>query len=245
MVLAAGAVSIAVTTRYLGAAGYGRFALALALLQALGVLADAGLVAVVVREASKAPQRTAELVGNALVAPAGARRRGRRAGRRGQRAARVRARRPHGGADRRGPVRDGHRVVARSPRCSRSGSSSGAARSPTPPAAWRAWPRCWRSSPPTSASPPWWRAPPWARPSRWRSPTASPAGWCACASPPTGPSGASSPSPRSRSASRSRWPSSTSAPTRSSWRSRGPPRRSATTRSRTGSTSCSGCSRRW
>ena len=66
VVLAAGAVSIAVTTRYLGAAGYGRFALALALLQTLGVLADAGLVAVVVREASRTPQRTAELVGNAL-----------------------------------------------------------------------------------------------------------------------------------------------------------------------------------
>ena len=66
VVLAAGAVSIAVTTRYLGAEGYGRFALALALLQTLGVLADAGLVAVVVREASRAPGRTAELVGNAL-----------------------------------------------------------------------------------------------------------------------------------------------------------------------------------
>ncbi len=66
VVLAAGAVSIAVTTRYLGAEGYGRFALALALLQTLGVLADAGLVAVVVREASRSPHRTAELVGNAL-----------------------------------------------------------------------------------------------------------------------------------------------------------------------------------
>jgi O-antigen/teichoic acid export membrane protein len=66
VILAAGAVSIAVTTRYLGAAGYGRFALALALLQALGVLADAGLVAVVVRESSRAPARTAQLVGNAL-----------------------------------------------------------------------------------------------------------------------------------------------------------------------------------
>lgn len=66
VVLAAGAISIAVTTRYLGAGGYGRFALALALLQTLGVLADAGLVAVVVREASRAPQRMAQLVGNAL-----------------------------------------------------------------------------------------------------------------------------------------------------------------------------------
>jgi O-antigen/teichoic acid export membrane protein len=66
VVLGVGAASIAVTTRYLGAAGYGRFALALALLQALGVLADAGLVAAVVRESSRAPQRTAQLVGNAL-----------------------------------------------------------------------------------------------------------------------------------------------------------------------------------
>ena len=66
VILAVGAASIAVTTRYLGAAGYGRFALALALLQALGVLADAGLVAVVVRESSRTPARTAELVGNAL-----------------------------------------------------------------------------------------------------------------------------------------------------------------------------------
>jgi O-antigen/teichoic acid export membrane protein len=66
VVLAAGAVSIAVTTRYLGDAGYGRFALALALLQTLGVLADAGLVAVVVRESSRAPARTAQLVGNML-----------------------------------------------------------------------------------------------------------------------------------------------------------------------------------
>jgi O-antigen/teichoic acid export membrane protein len=65
-VLAIGAASIAVTTRYLGAAGYGSFALALALVQMVGVLADAGLTAVVVREISREPRRTAELVGNAL-----------------------------------------------------------------------------------------------------------------------------------------------------------------------------------
>jgi O-antigen/teichoic acid export membrane protein len=65
-VLAIGAASIAVTTRYLGAAGYGSFALALALVQMLGVLADAGLSAVVVREISRDPRRTAALVGNAL-----------------------------------------------------------------------------------------------------------------------------------------------------------------------------------
>jgi O-antigen/teichoic acid export membrane protein len=66
VILAVGAASIAVTTRYLGAAGYGHLTLALALLQALGVLADAGLVGVVVRESSLAPERTATLVGNAL-----------------------------------------------------------------------------------------------------------------------------------------------------------------------------------
>jgi O-antigen/teichoic acid export membrane protein len=65
-VLAIGAASIAVTTRYLGTAGYGSFALALALVQMLGVLADAGLSAVVVREISREPERTASLVGNAL-----------------------------------------------------------------------------------------------------------------------------------------------------------------------------------
>jgi O-antigen/teichoic acid export membrane protein len=66
VVLAAGAASIAITTRYLGTAGYGRFALALALLQSFGVLADAGLVTAVVREGSRAPERIADLVANAL-----------------------------------------------------------------------------------------------------------------------------------------------------------------------------------
>jgi O-antigen/teichoic acid export membrane protein len=65
-VLAIGAASIAITTRYLGAAGYGSFALALALVQMLGVLADFGVVAVVVREISRDPRRTGELVGSAL-----------------------------------------------------------------------------------------------------------------------------------------------------------------------------------
>lgn len=65
-VLAVGAASIAVTTRYLGAAGYGSFAIALALVQMLGVLADFGIVTVVVREISREPRRAAELVGSAL-----------------------------------------------------------------------------------------------------------------------------------------------------------------------------------
>jgi O-antigen/teichoic acid export membrane protein len=66
-VLAIGAASITITTRYLGQAGYGSFALAFALVQMLGVLSDAGLTAVVVRGISREPDRTAELVGNALV----------------------------------------------------------------------------------------------------------------------------------------------------------------------------------
>jgi O-antigen/teichoic acid export membrane protein len=66
VVLGVGAASIAVTTRYLGATGYGHFALALALLQSVGVLADAGLTTVVVREGSRTPARLAELIGNAL-----------------------------------------------------------------------------------------------------------------------------------------------------------------------------------
>lgn len=66
VVLGVGAASIAVTTRYLGASGYGHFALALALLQSVGVLADAGLTTVVVREGSRTPDRLPALVGNAL-----------------------------------------------------------------------------------------------------------------------------------------------------------------------------------
>jgi O-antigen/teichoic acid export membrane protein len=65
-VLAIGAVSIAVTTRYLGAAGYGQLALALAFVQMLGLLADLGLLTVVVREISRDPAATERLVGNAL-----------------------------------------------------------------------------------------------------------------------------------------------------------------------------------
>jgi O-antigen/teichoic acid export membrane protein len=65
-VLAIGAASIVVTTRYLGASGYGQFALALAFVQMLGLLADLGLLTVVVREISREPGATERLVGNAL-----------------------------------------------------------------------------------------------------------------------------------------------------------------------------------
>jgi O-antigen/teichoic acid export membrane protein len=65
-VLALGAVSIAVLTRYLGTADYGRYALALVYMQLFGVLADVGLYTTVVRDISKDPSRTEELVGNTL-----------------------------------------------------------------------------------------------------------------------------------------------------------------------------------
>src|SRR5919204_832112 len=65
-VLALGAGSIAVLTRYLGAGDYGRFTLALMYMQLFGVLADAGLYMTVVRDISRDPSRTDELVGNAL-----------------------------------------------------------------------------------------------------------------------------------------------------------------------------------
>jgi O-antigen/teichoic acid export membrane protein len=65
-VLAIGAASIVITTRYLGASGYGQFALALAFVQMFGLLADLGLLTVVVREISRDPAATERLVGNAL-----------------------------------------------------------------------------------------------------------------------------------------------------------------------------------
>jgi O-antigen/teichoic acid export membrane protein len=65
-VLALAAGSIAVVTRYLGVSGYGRFTLALMYMQLFGVLADAGLYMTVVRDISRDPSRTDELVGNAL-----------------------------------------------------------------------------------------------------------------------------------------------------------------------------------
>jgi O-antigen/teichoic acid export membrane protein len=65
-VLALGAASIAVLTRYLGPDDYGRFTLALMYMQLFGVLADVGIFTTVVREISKEPARTEELAGNAL-----------------------------------------------------------------------------------------------------------------------------------------------------------------------------------
>jgi O-antigen/teichoic acid export membrane protein len=61
-----GIASIAVLTRYLGAADYGRYTLALAFVAAFGVAADIGLYTILVRELARTPERTSELVGNAL-----------------------------------------------------------------------------------------------------------------------------------------------------------------------------------
>jgi O-antigen/teichoic acid export membrane protein len=65
-VLAIAAVSIVVLTRYLGPDDYGRYALALSFMQLFGVLADAGLTTIVVRELSRDRARAHELMANAL-----------------------------------------------------------------------------------------------------------------------------------------------------------------------------------
>lgn len=57
---------MAILTRYLGARRYGQYGLAFSYTQLFGVLADVGMFTVMVRELSKAPERTEELVGNAF-----------------------------------------------------------------------------------------------------------------------------------------------------------------------------------
>src|ERR671914_612423 len=64
--LGIGLVSIAVITRYLGPDDYGRYTLALTYMQLFAVLADVGLFTIVVRDISRDPSRTEELVGNTL-----------------------------------------------------------------------------------------------------------------------------------------------------------------------------------
>jgi O-antigen/teichoic acid export membrane protein len=64
--LAMGAVSLAILTRYLGPERYGQFTFALMYMQLFAVLADVGLFTTVVREISRDPSRTQELAGNAL-----------------------------------------------------------------------------------------------------------------------------------------------------------------------------------
>jgi O-antigen/teichoic acid export membrane protein len=65
-VLALGAASLAILTRYLGPGQYGRLTLALMYMQIFTVLADIGLFTTVVREISRDPASTEQLVGNAL-----------------------------------------------------------------------------------------------------------------------------------------------------------------------------------
>lgn len=64
--LAIGLASIAVLTRYLGPEDFGKYTLALTYMQLFTVLADVGLVTIVVREISRHPDRTERLVGNTL-----------------------------------------------------------------------------------------------------------------------------------------------------------------------------------
>jgi len=64
--LGAGAVSVVLLTRYLGAAGYGRMGLAVSYVGVFGVLADLGIVTVLVRELARSPERREELVGTAM-----------------------------------------------------------------------------------------------------------------------------------------------------------------------------------
>jgi O-antigen/teichoic acid export membrane protein len=70
-VLLLGLVSVAITTRYLGPDRYGRFALALSFVQLFGVLADAGLTTIVVRELAQRPERAASVLGSALALRSG------------------------------------------------------------------------------------------------------------------------------------------------------------------------------
>lgn len=65
-VLLLGLVSIAITTRYLGPDRYGQFALALSFVALFGVLADAGLTTIVVRELVQKPERAPAVLGSAL-----------------------------------------------------------------------------------------------------------------------------------------------------------------------------------
>lgn len=70
-VLVLGLASVALTTRYLGAEGYGRLALVLSFTQLFAVVADAGLTTVVVRELAARPERAPAVLGSALALRAG------------------------------------------------------------------------------------------------------------------------------------------------------------------------------
>lgn len=70
-VLVLGLASVAITTRYLGPAGYGRFSLALSFVSLFSVLADAGLTTIVVRELAQRPERATAVLGSALALRSG------------------------------------------------------------------------------------------------------------------------------------------------------------------------------
>ena len=70
-VLVLGLASVAITTRYLGPAGYGRFSLALSFVSLFSVLADAGLTTIVVRELAQRPERASVVLGSALALRSG------------------------------------------------------------------------------------------------------------------------------------------------------------------------------
>ena len=62
-----GLASVAITTRYLGPERYGRVALAFSLCGLVGVMADAGLTTIAVRELARRPGRAPAVLGSALL----------------------------------------------------------------------------------------------------------------------------------------------------------------------------------
>lgn len=61
-----GVASVAILTRYLGAEQYGAYALGFSFLAMFGAVADLGLFSILVRDISREPERTEELVGNGV-----------------------------------------------------------------------------------------------------------------------------------------------------------------------------------
>ena len=66
-ILLLGLASVAITTRYLGPARYGQIALAFSLCGLVGVMADAGLTTIAVRELARTPERAPAVLGSALL----------------------------------------------------------------------------------------------------------------------------------------------------------------------------------
>ncbi|MSU76158.1 flippase [Patescibacteria group bacterium] len=60
------AISVIILTRYLGATDYGKFNLAISYLSLFSIFADVGLFTIVVREISKEPKKTEEILGNVM-----------------------------------------------------------------------------------------------------------------------------------------------------------------------------------